>query len=134
MAKEFDVEIITPERMVFQGKVQSVTAVGKQGAFGILVDHAPFITELQTSILSITEENDKTTDFALDGGFLEVVANKAVVLTDRCVTRDEVNVEQTEAEKKAAEDILVKETTSEERESAKASLKRSEIWLSLAGR
>ncbi len=56
MTKTFDLEIITPMKTVFKGLVKNITAMGTQGSFGILIDHAPFITELQTSILTIKDD------------------------------------------------------------------------------
>lgn len=134
MTKTFDLEIVTPLKTVFKGLVKSVTAMGTQGSFGVLVDHAPFITELQTGILTIEDDKNATLNFALDGGFFEVVANKVIILTDMCVTREEVNIAEMQEEKKSAEQALSKECTREEKERALAALKRADTWLSLARR
>ncbi|MBM4053694.1 MAG: ATP synthase F1 subunit epsilon [Planctomycetes bacterium] len=134
MTKVFDLEIVTPQKTVYKGMVKSVTAMGTQGSFGILVDHAPFITELQTSILTIQDEKNATMHFALDKGFFEVVTNKVIVLTDMCVTKEEVNVAKMQEDKKSAEQALGKECTPEEKERAMAVLKRADTWLSLANK
>ena len=84
MAKTFNFEIITPARVVYNGIVQGISADGTEGAFGVLADHAPLITELKTGIIMAEDSSGKTMRFAVEGGFLEVVANNVVVLTDTC--------------------------------------------------
>lgn len=90
MAKTFKLEIITPEKVVYSDSVQSISADGTEGSFGVLADHAPLITELKKGYLTVNEVNNKALRLILDGGFLEVLHNNAVVLTERCVTESEV--------------------------------------------
>ena len=85
MAKTFNFEIITPVRVVYNGVVQGISADGTEGSFGVLADHAPLITELKTGIIMAEDPSGKTMHFAVEGGFLEVVANNVVVLTDTCI-------------------------------------------------
>lgn len=134
MTKTFDLEIITPMKTVFKGLVKNITAMGTQGSFGILVDHAPFITELQTSILTIKDEKDSTVSFAIEGGFFEMVANKAIVLADSCVTKEEIDIVKVQEEKRSAEEALSKEEARGQKEHVMAKLKRAETWLSLANK
>lgn len=134
MAKTFKLEIITPEKVVYSNSVQSISADGTEGSFGVLADHAPLITELQTSILTVGDTNNKTIRFALDRGFLEVMANNVVVLTDACVTEGEVNVEKARAEKDTAEKTLSRGGSAEEKEKAMAILRRADTWLKLVNK
>lgn len=134
MAKTFKIEIITPSRVVYSDSVQSITADGTEGSFGVLADHASLITELQTSILTVTDANNKTFRFALDGGFLEVLSNNVVVLTDTCIKEDEVDIKKAQAEKDSAEKAVSKVGSIEEKEKAQAILKRANTWLKLASK
>ncbi|OQZ01118.1 MAG: ATP synthase F1 subunit epsilon [Candidatus Brocadia sp. UTAMX2] len=134
MAKTFKLEIITPEKVVYTDTVQSISAEGTEGSFGVLADHAPLITELQTSIFTVQDTSNKTIRFALDRGFLEVMANNVVVLTDACVKEGEVNVEKIRTEKDAAEKSLSGAGTTEEKEKAQATIRRINIWLKLANK
>lgn len=134
MTKTFKFEIVTPEKVVYSDSVQSITAVGTEGALGILADHAPLITELQTSILMVNDSNNKSIRFALDGGFLEVMANNVIALTDSCIMEGEVDVEKMRAEKESAEKILATGDSAEVKEKAQATLKRANVWLSLANK
>ncbi|MFN3533289.1 MAG: ATP synthase F1 subunit epsilon [Candidatus Brocadia sp.] len=134
MAKTFKLEIITPEKVVYSDSVQSISADGTEGSFGVLADHAPLITELKTSILTVNDANNKTIRFALDGGFFEVMANNVVVLSDACVAEGDVNVEKARAEKDAAEKIISSGGSAEEKEKALAILRRVDTWLKLANK
>lgn len=132
MGKTFKFEIITPEKVVYSDSVQSITADGTAGSFGVLADHAPMIAELQTSILAVTDANNKSIRFAIDGGFFEVMANNVVVLTDNCVKEGEVDIEKAKAEKDSAEKAIAKGGTAGEKEKAQIALKRANTWLRLA--
>ena len=132
MAKTFNFEIVTPVRVVYNGVVQGISADGTEGSFGVLADHAPLVTELKTGIIMAEDSSGKTMHFAVEGGFLEVVANNVVVLTDTCITESEVDIEKARAEKDAAEKALTKVGSAEEKKMAQAALKRADTWLKLA--
>ena len=134
MAKTFKLEIITPEKVVYDNTVQGVTAEGTEGSFGVLAGHAAMITELQTSILTLSDANNKTERFALDSGFMEILANNVIVLTDACTKEGEVDVEKATAEKASAEKALLKVGADVEKEKAKAALKRANTLLKLANK
>lgn len=134
MAKTFKFEIVTPEKVVYSDSVICVSADGTEGGLGVLADHAPLITELQTSILTVTDAHNKKVRFALDGGFMEVVANNVVLLTDKCVMEGEVDVEKVRSEKDTAEKALQKAGSIGEKEKAQAALKRADTWLKLANK
>ena len=134
MAKTFNFEIVTPERVVYHGAVQSISADGTEGAFGVLANHAALITELLTGIIMVEDPSGKTMRFAVEGGFLEVVANRVTVLTDTCLKEGEVDIEKARAEKDAAEKALMKVESDEEKEKAQAALKRANTWLRLVNK
>lgn len=99
MSKTFKFEIVAPEKIIYSDTVKSIRALGTEGAFGVLADHAPLITEIEAGVLTVVDANDKTFGFTLDGGFLEVLSNNVVVLADSCVKEGEVNVEKVSANK-----------------------------------
>lgn len=134
MAKTFKLEIVTPEEVVYADTVQSISAEGTEGSFGVLADHAPLITELQTSIFIVQDTSNKTIRFALDRGFLEVMANNVVVLTDACVKEGEVNIEKVRTERDDAEKSLSGAGTAEEKEKVQAIIRRANTWLKLANK
>lgn len=74
--------ILTPEKMLFSGEVDSVTLPGAQAPFTVLVNHAPIISSLQPGgVIGYVREGKKET-LVVDGGFVEVLNNRITVCTD----------------------------------------------------
>ena len=76
-----NLEIITPEKNVFNGEVDSVILPGKNGQFKVLKDHAPMVMTLKTGDLVYEISNKKET-IVVDGGVLQVFNNKVLVLAE----------------------------------------------------
>ena len=77
------VEIVTPETSVFEGEATLIQLPGYDGLFEVLNNHAPMITFLGKCKVKI--ENDKETiHLNLDGGVVEVLSNKVLVLAEKC--------------------------------------------------
>lgn len=74
-------EIITPEKKVFSGEVQSVILPGKNGNFQLLKDHAPMVSTLAKGDL-VYEIAGKSETLLVDGGVIEVANNKVLVLAE----------------------------------------------------
>jgi F-type H+-transporting ATPase subunit epsilon len=76
------IEIITPDRKVYEGEIKSVRVPGKKGSFQVLKDHAPIISTLENGPVIIVDDINKETMFEIDGGVIEVKANKIILLTE----------------------------------------------------
>ena len=79
----FDLKVVTPDGVAFQGKTSSVVAPGTLGYLGILKDHAPLVTSLEKGILTYKDETGQPRVLKIEGGFLEVRKNRVLVLTDK---------------------------------------------------
>ena len=75
-------EIITPDKKVFEGEVKLVQLPGSKGTFEILKNHAPIISTLEKGTIKVVEENGKEKFFEVDGGVIENKANKIIVLVE----------------------------------------------------
>lgn len=75
-------EIITPDRKIFEGEVDLVQLPGSKGAFEILKNHAPIISTLDKGTLRIQETGGREKVFEVDGGVIENKANKIIVLIE----------------------------------------------------
>lgn len=75
-------EIITPEKIVYEGDVEMVIAPGDLGELGILPMHAPLITTLKIGELRLKHDNNQWDYIAVDGGYMEVNEDKVTVLAD----------------------------------------------------
>lgn len=75
-------DIITPDKNLFSGKVKSVKLPGSAGSFGVLNNHAPIISSLKKGKVKVTDENKKEHEFEVNGGVVEVLKNKIIVLAE----------------------------------------------------
>ena len=75
-------EIITPDKKLYEGTVKSAVFPGSEGSFGVLDNHAPMIATLSQGKVELTEENNNKVEFAVKGGVVEVLKNKVVVLAE----------------------------------------------------
>lgn len=74
-------EILTPDKKIFEGEVTSVTVPGAMGSFEILNNHAPIISILDDGKL-IVRTLGKEQKFHTKGGVVEVIGNKIIVLAE----------------------------------------------------
>jgi F-type H+-transporting ATPase subunit epsilon len=76
------IDIITPDKKVYEGEIKSVRVPGKKGSFQVLKDHAPIISTLDPGTVVLVEENGGQQIFEVTGGVIEVKANKIILLAD----------------------------------------------------
>ncbi len=78
-------EIVTPDEKVFEGEVVTATFPGNHGSFQILSNHAPLISTLGTGDIRYTEDKQKEQVITVDGGVVEVLNNRVIVLAEKIV-------------------------------------------------
>ena len=76
------IEIITPDKKIFEGDIKSVRVPGKKGSFQVLKDHAPIISTLESGTVYIVDQEGKEIQYVINSGVIEVKANKIIVLAD----------------------------------------------------
>lgn len=74
-------EIITPDKEIFTGEATLVQFPGLDGLFEVLENHAPLIAALKTGKIKL-ESQGKTQYFDINGGIVEVLQNKILVLAE----------------------------------------------------
>ncbi len=74
--------IVTPDKTVFEGEVQSSTFPGSGGAFQVLNSHAPVISALETGVLSYRTTAGEDNSMKISGGVVEVSNNTIIVLAE----------------------------------------------------
>jgi len=77
-----NLEILTPEKKIFEGKVVSVSVPGTKGPFTVLHNHAPIISTLTKGEIKYVTGNDHTDAFEIESGIIEVKKNKIIILVD----------------------------------------------------
>jgi F-type H+-transporting ATPase subunit epsilon len=124
-------EIVTPEKRVFDETVDAVTVPTANGEIGILPNHAPLISTLKPGIL--TYSNKGTSErMIVSGGFVEVNPEKVSILADIAEKADEVDVESAKSQREQSEKVLSAWSGSEEEfEVEKEKLEKAQARLSL---
>jgi F-type H+-transporting ATPase subunit epsilon len=76
------IEIITPDTTLFSGEATYVFLPGSDGSLGVMNNHAPLISSLKKGTLRIKDNTGKEVSFEVNGGTVEVLNNKVVVLAE----------------------------------------------------
>ena len=118
-------EILTPEKLMINDNVESVTVPGTKGSFQVLKDHAPLMSTLDIGVITIKKNNEKSY-FSTGGGSIEVLKNKVTILADSLENVEDINVDRAEKAKERAEERLSKKSDPDfNEERAEAALKRA---------
>lgn len=102
----YRLRVITPDRTVFDQRVNEIITRSVEGELGILAHHLPIITPLAPHALTIYLEDGGTERVAISGGFLEVGRDEVVILADTAELPHEIDRERAEAARARAEDLL----------------------------
>jgi F-type H+-transporting ATPase subunit epsilon len=100
-------EIVTPQGVVLTERVEEVVAPSVKGEFGVLPGHLPMLAALHTGLLHYRKGN-QLTDVAVGAGFAEIIHDKALILTDRYIVAEDVDVLAVRERLKEVDDALDK--------------------------
>ncbi len=131
------VEIVSAERQLLaEDDVDMVVAPGSEGTVGILPRHAPLLTTLQPGVIRIKKDGEESA-MSVSGGFLQVNANRVLVLADTAEREDEIDAERAEAARRRAEEALSEAARGGDQtqvQAARIALSRSLARLNLVNR
>ena len=102
MAEEITLEVVTPEKMVFSGKVDEVTLPGTEGEFGVLRGHEPLLTSVDIGELYFLAGGKKVY-YAVNTGYAEVTGSKVTVLIETAERADAIDKDRAIKAKERAE-------------------------------
>lgn len=88
--KLLDIEIVTPQKRIFSGKVVSVAVPGTKSPFQILYRHAPIVSSLDPGVVRIVDSNGKELFFAVSSGFVTVQNNSVSIFVSKAFTPQEI--------------------------------------------
>ena len=125
-------EVVTVEGLVYSGDVNVVVAPGTEGQLGIMPRHAPLMTGLEAGQLMFRKDGQENY-LAISSGFLEVLPDKVVVLTDSAERAEDIDIARAEVARKRAEERLKSRGQGVDLMRAEASLRRSLARLKVAG-
>ncbi|MEE9450629.1 MAG: F0F1 ATP synthase subunit epsilon [Ignavibacteriaceae bacterium] len=102
---ELNLEIVTPDKSIFNEVIESVTIPGTLGSFQILINHAPLISTFDLGVVTV-KSGDEPTYFSTSGGTVEVNNNKVLVLADSIEPIEQIDIDRAEKAKERAEERL----------------------------
>ncbi len=128
------IEVITPERRVYEDDVDMVIAPGSEGYLGILPHHAPLLTALGPGEFRVKKGGVEEV-LAVFGGFMDVRGDRVVVLTEAAEHAEEIDAQRAqEARERAQQAIATGALSAADEARARASLERALVRLRVSER
>ncbi len=111
----FHFELVSPEKLLFSGEVDSVVAPGSDGQFTVLANHAPVMTTLRPGVVTINGAEK----LFVRGGFADVSAKSFTILAEQAIAIKDVDVAKLDQDiKNAREDVADAKTEEARREAS----------------
>jgi F-type H+-transporting ATPase subunit epsilon len=128
-------EVVSQDRIVFQGDVDIVNLPGLEGDMGILPNHSPVLTLLRFGVITIKTKTEEQF-FTVAGGVAEVQPDQVTILADAAENVDEIDIQRAEMARRRAEEALQKTPQSQTDEylAIQAAMRRSNLRLDAARR
>lgn len=131
MADTFQLEIVTPEKLVVNEAVEEAQIPGLGGYLGILPGHAPLITELAVGVITYRTQG-VTKSLSVAWGFAEVLPEKVTMLTETAERPEDIDVARAQKAKDRAEQFLKGNDPQVDYDRAQDALQRAETRLKVA--
>ncbi|MFI5098770.1 MAG: F0F1 ATP synthase subunit epsilon [Candidatus Acidiferrales bacterium] len=131
MDNTFQLEIVTPAKLVVKDAVEEMQIPGSSGYLGILPGHAPLITELGVGVITY-KASGATHTLSVAWGFAEVLPDKVTILAEAAERPQEIDVERAQKAKGRAEDRLKSNDPQVDYTRAEDALQRAETRLNVA--
>lgn len=102
MADKLHFSLVSPARELFSGQVDHVIAPGTEGEFGVLVNHAPFMTTLKNGVVRVLEGDVVRHRFYVRGGFADVTPAGLTILAEEARNLSDASAQDIDIEVEAA--------------------------------
>lgn len=126
-------EIVTPERKVYEEDVNMVVVKGVAGELGILPNHIPLVTPLRIAPVKAKKDGAADEFIAVHGGFMEVRKDKVVILAEAAELGKDIDVIRARQAKERAERRLAEKASEIDFKRAELALQRALTRISVAG-
>lgn len=135
MAKDtFQLDIVSPERVIYSGSVYAVQVPGAEGDFGVLPGHAPLMSVVRAGVIRIEGGFDGKREFYVTSGYAEVNAESCTILSEHVQDLSEISLAEAEEALAHARRVLEHATTDTERTKAQAVIEQAESLLGAVSR
>ncbi|MBO5245684.1 MAG: ATP synthase F1 subunit epsilon [Eubacterium sp.] len=128
--KNFQVEIITPDRIFYSGEATMIEFTSVEGDMGVYKDHIPLTTVLAPGIVTITEAQGQK-KAAVHSGFAQILGDKVTLLAEIAEWPDEIDWDRAEQAKRRAEERLQAKAENLDIVRAELALRRALVRISL---
>lgn len=106
MSAMFHLTIVTPEKVICELDIRSLTVPGAEGYLGVLSQHAPLITSLKPGRIRFRDTDERLHIMAVTNGFLEVSNNVATLLADAVERAQDIDIERARTARERARQSL----------------------------
>lgn len=120
----FELKIIKPDGMFFEGEAEFLEFTSVEGEMGVYKEHIPLTTILDTCVIRIHTDGE-VKKAAVMGGFIEIQKDKITILAEDANWPEEIDLERAEDSKKRAQERLARKEEGLDVTRAEASLKRA---------
>ena len=134
--KTFDLSLVTPEGVAYEGEAEMIIVPGAAGEIGVLPRHAPLVAMLRAGEIRVKAASEWTA-FATGPGYFKVQRDRAIVLVDDAVRAEDIDIEQAHREADEARALLERADAGEEgidRWLVSERLRHAEAKIAVAGR
>lgn len=107
MAEKLHFSLVSPARELFSGEVDHVIAPGTDGEFGVLVNHAPFMSTLKNGVVRVLEGDTVSMRIFVRGGFADVTPDGLTILAEEAVDLKDASPADIEAKLSEAREHLL---------------------------
>lgn len=132
MADIFKIEIITPDRIFYEGEAEFVEFTTAAGEIGVYANHIPMTTVLAPGVVTIHSGEEETVA-AVHAGFAEILGDKVTLLAEIAEWPDEIDVTRAEAAKDRAEDRIASHAADIDIRRAEFALRKALTRIDVAG-
>ena len=131
--KKFNLQIISPTRVFFDGDIDMVEMKTTEGEIGVLAGHIPLTAILEPGLLRI-KNNDGDKEAALHDGFVMITKDKVTILAESCEWPDEIDVNRANEAKIRAERRIKSGEPAVDMLRAELALKKALTRIDIAGK
>jgi F-type H+-transporting ATPase subunit epsilon len=135
LAKDFLLEVVTPEKQLVSERVVALRAPGIAGEFGVLPSHERLITALGTGLLRyrLRDDDDEWIELPVSAGLVEVLPDRVIILAQTAEMPRAIDVQRAEAARARARERLAHPEEDTDIERALNALERATVRLQATG-
>jgi len=128
----FNLSIVTPEKIFYEGEVASLIVPGSEGYLGTLTDHAPLITAIVPGKVTLKDKSQEVVEMAVSYGFFEISSNTATLLVDSVEYASDIDLERSRKALERARQRLANEAGDIDIPRARRALEKAKNRLKVA--